>query len=278
VKREKRGVKVGISPIGTWRPNVRPQLGGFDAYESIYADARKWLRDGTLDYLVPQLYWPISRTDVSFPVLLDWWVQENVRGRGLYAGLIPGNVNVDTGGRGGWRPEEIIGQIYITRGRPGADGHVHFRMTSLMADGAYARLAGADTLPVARLDSIRAQQRRVQARRDTMNTRLLRETYARPALVPAMTWLDDDAPSPPRATITAAGAAVTVAITPRGREPAFLWVIQSWRANGWHTEIVPGSARTWTSENAADNGGAPQVVWVSAVDRAGNQSRAARAR
>jgi hypothetical protein len=71
---------------------------------------------------------------------------------------------------------------------------------------------------------------------------------------------------------------VTVAITPRGREPAFLWVIQSWRANGWHTEIVPGSARTWTSENAADNGGAPQVVWVSAVDRAGNQSRAARAR
>lgn len=39
----------------------------FDAYESSHADFRKWLMDGSLDYLVPQLYWPIARTDVSFP-------------------------------------------------------------------------------------------------------------------------------------------------------------------------------------------------------------------
>jgi uncharacterized lipoprotein YddW (UPF0748 family) len=278
VKREKRWVSVGISPIGTWRPNVRPQLGGFDAYESIFADARKWLMQGTLDYLVPQLYWPIARTDVSFPVLLDWWVQQNRLGRGLYAGLIPGNVNVDTEGRGGWRPDEIIGQIYITRGRPGAEGHVHFRMGSLMPDGAYGPIPGADTMPRVRVDSIHAMQRRVQARRDTMTTRLMRETYARPALVPAMTWLDDDAPSPPLATMTRSGGSVTVAITPRGAEPAFLWVIQSRRPGGWHTEIAPGSARTWVAGNRSEPGGSPQVVWVSAVDRSGNQSRPARAR
>jgi uncharacterized lipoprotein YddW (UPF0748 family) len=273
VKRTKRWVKVGISPIGTWRPNVRPQLGGFDAYESIFADARKWLREGTLDYMVPQLYWPIARTDVSFPVLLDWWVQQNPLGRGLYAGLIPGNVNVDTAGRAGWRPDEIIGQIYITRGRPGAEGHVHFRMGSLMPDGAYGRIAGADTLPHARVDSIRATQRRVQARRDTMTARLLRETYARPALVPAMTWLDDDAPAAPRVTMSRRDGSTTITLTPRGDEPAFLWVIQARRADGWHTEIVPGSVREWVVGTTSAHTEAPQAVWVSAVDRAGNQSR-----
>jgi uncharacterized lipoprotein YddW (UPF0748 family) len=280
VKATKRWVKVGISPIGTWRPNVEPQLGGFDAYEQIFADARKWMLDGTLDYMVPQLYWPIARTDVSFPVLLDWWVRQNPHGRGMYAGLIPGNVNLDTGGRTGWRPDEIIGQVYITRGRPGAEGHVHFRMGSLMPDGAYTRIAGADTLPAARVDSIRDIQRRVQARRDTLATRLRDEAYARPALPPAMTWLDDVPPPAPRVTMSS-GARVAaddgsvrvhLDIEPAPGEAAFVWVVQS-RWNGvWRTEIVPGGAREWTMTGSV----APDVVWVSAVDRVGNQGSATR--
>jgi uncharacterized lipoprotein YddW (UPF0748 family) len=278
VKREKPHVKVGISPIGTWRPNVRPQLGGFDAYESIFADARKWLLDGDLDYMVPQLYWPIARTDVSFPVLLDWWVQQNPLGRGMYAGLIPGNVNLDTAGRAGWRPDEIIGQIYITRGRPGAEGHVHFRMGSLMPDGAYGRIAGADTLPPERLESIRAAQQGVQARRDTLTARLKGETYARPALTPAMTWLDDRAPPAPRAATASDGGRTHVTIEPAGGEAAFLWVIQSQWSDGWRTEIVPASVRQWVAGSSLGHSGVPDAVWVSAVDRTGNQSTPSRAR
>ena len=277
VKRVKPLVKVGISPIGTWRPNVRPQLGGFDAYESIFADARKWVLDGDLDYLVPQLYWPIARTDVSFPVLLDWWVQQNPLGRGMYAGLIPGNVNLDTGGRAGWAPDEIIGQIYITRGRPGAEGHVHFRMGSLMPDGAFGPIAGADTLPPARVDSVRAMQARVQARRDTMTAKLMRETYARPALTPAMTWLDDDAPPAPRSALRVNGDSTVVTIEPDRGESAFLWVVQSRWADGWRTEIIPASTRMWTTHGSSAQGRRPVAVWVSAVDRSGNQSAPSRA-
>jgi uncharacterized lipoprotein YddW (UPF0748 family) len=270
VKREKPWVEVGISPIGTWRPNVRPQLGGFDAYESIYADSRKWLVDGDLDYMVPQLYWPIARTDVSFPVLLDWWVEQNPLGRGMYAGLIPGNVNVDTAGRGGWRPDEIIGQIYITRGHSGAEGHVHFRMGSLMPGGAYDNIARADALPAVEDDSMRSRQRRVQARRDTLTDRLMRETYARPALPPAMTWLDDDPPSAPVATRT--GGAVAIAPGASG-EDASLWVVQSRWPDGWRTEIIPAATRAWTPGSSLGLTAAPSAVWISAVDRSGNQSR-----
>jgi hypothetical protein len=195
-------------------------------------------------------------------------VEQNPLGRGMYAGLIPGNVNVDTAGRAGWRPDEIIGQIYITRGRAGAEGHVHFRMGSLMPGGAYDSIAGADTLPAVQVDSIRARQRRVQARRDTLTDRLMRETYARPALTPAMTWLDDDAPSAPVATRT--GGAVTIA--PGAGEDAFLWVVQSRWPDGWRTEIVPAATLAWTPGRSLGLTAAPSAVWISAVDRSGNQS------
>jgi len=272
VKGAKSFVKVGISPIGTWRPNVLPQLGGFDAYEQIYADSRKWLADGSLDYLVPQIYWPIARTDVSFPVVLDWWVRQNSLGRGLYAGLIPGNVNLDTVGRGGWRPDEIIGQIYVTRGRPGAAGHVHFRMRSLMADGAYERIGGQDSLPPARFQAIREAQGRVQARRDSLTAKLMRETYARPALAPAMPWLDAVPPGSPSVGRRTSPSGLMLSIAPAPGEPAFLWVIQSRWPEGWRTEIVPASTREVAVGSTFGLIGAPSAVWVSAVDRTGNQS------
>lgn len=279
VKRAKPWVKVGISPIGTWRQGGAPQLGGFDAFEQIYADSRKWLMEGNLDYFVPQLYWPISRTDVSFPVLLNWWAEQNPMGRDLYAGLIPGNVNHDVRGpqnRSGWHPNEILGQIYVTRGHPGSNGHVHFRMGSLMPDGAYGPIRGADTMPAARLDSLRARQAAVQARRDTLSQKLADEAYAHPALVPAATWLGDVAPPAPRATLARQGDATAVTIEAGRGESPFLWVVQSRWAEGWQTEIVPAAHREWRVGSSVGLSGSPEVVWVSAVDRLGNQSRPVR--
>lgn len=272
VKDVKRWVKVGVSPIGTWRPNVLPQLGGFDAYEQIYADSRKWLVEGWLDYLVPQIYWPIARTDVSFPVVLDWWIRQNSLGRGVYAGLIPANVNLDTVGRGGWRPEEIVGQIYVTRGRPGAEGHVLFRMGSLMPDGAYERTWSFDSLPPERREAIRAGQARVQARRDSMTAKLRNETYARPALVPAMPWLYAVPPAAPLLERRAGGDGLRIAISPGRGEASALWVVQSRWPAGWRTEILPSATRDFVVGSTLGLVGFPHAVWVSAVDRTGNQS------
>lgn len=272
VKAAKPWVKVGVSPIGTWRPNVLPQLGGFDAYEQIYADSRKWLVEGWLDYLVPQIYWPIARTDVSFPVVLDWWVRQNSLGRGLYAGLIPGNVNLDTVGRGGWRSDEIIGQIYVTRGRPGAEGHVHFRMGSLMPGGAFERAWSVDSLPSERREAVRAAQARVQARRDSMTAKLMRETYARPALVPAMSWLDAVPPPPPVLERRSGVDGLRIGISPAPGEASALWVVQSRWPQGWRTEILPAATREFLVGSTLGHVGLPHAVWVSAVDRSGNQS------
>jgi uncharacterized lipoprotein YddW (UPF0748 family) len=272
VKKTKPWVKVGISPIGTWRPGMgAPQIRGFDAYESIFADARKWFVDGDLDYFVPQLYWPIARTDVSFPILLDWWAKQNPRRRALYAGLIPSSVAANN-----WHGDEIIGQVYTTRAHDGADGHVHFSMRSLMPNGAFTPLA--DSIQQPRLDSIIATRRRTQARRDSMTTRMMRETYARPALVPAMPWLDRQGPPAPAAALERLGGRTSVRITPANGEAAFLWVLQSkWAGGDWHTEIVPANQRAWTITAPSAQAGEPLEVWVSAVDRMANQSRPVRA-
>jgi len=272
VKKEKPWVKVGVSPIGTWRPGVTPQTRGFDAYESIYADSRKWFMEGDLDYFVPQLYWPIARTDASFAIVLDWWARQNPKNRALYAGMIPGSVSATN-----WPADEIISQIYVTRAHPGSHGQVHFSMRSLMPNS-FRAIPGADTLPQARLDSLNTVRAATQARRDSMTSKIIREAYARPALIPAMRWLDGKAPRAPKATLQQLDSNTHVTLMPAGGEQPQLWVVQSkWPRGWWRTEILPASQKELSIVAPTADWGTPVEVWVSAVDRLGNQSRAVRA-
>jgi uncharacterized lipoprotein YddW (UPF0748 family) len=86
IKQAKPWVRFGIAPFGIWRPGHPPQIQGFDPYEKIYADARKWLVNGWVDYFTPQLYWKIDPPQQSYPVLLDWWLEQNPHGRHIWPG------------------------------------------------------------------------------------------------------------------------------------------------------------------------------------------------
>jgi uncharacterized lipoprotein YddW (UPF0748 family) len=131
VKAVKTGVRVGISPFGIWRPGRPAQVKGFDAYEEISADARTWLQRGWVDYLSPQLYWPIDQKEQSFPALLAWWARQNVRGRFLWPGLAANRVGEGEEGKG-WPAREIVEQIRRTRAQPGATGHILFSARALL--------------------------------------------------------------------------------------------------------------------------------------------------
>ncbi|MGH8518825.1 MAG: glycoside hydrolase family 10 protein, partial [Panacagrimonas sp.] len=130
VKAEKPWVKVGISPFGIWRPGNPPQIQGFDAYDRIFADARKWLIEGWVDYLAPQLYWPIYPPEQSYPALLQWWVDQNRKGRHIWPGL--GAHRLALTGPRAMRADEIVQQIQITRDIPGATGTIIFNAKILM--------------------------------------------------------------------------------------------------------------------------------------------------
>ena len=232
IKAVKPRVKFGISPFGIWRPLNPQSIRGMDAYAKLYADSRLWLASGWLDYCAPQLYWPVDSKEQSFPALLNWWAEQNVKGRHLWPGLN------DVGAGGKWKPEEIARQIQTVRRQPGAGGEIHYHLRTLLENHALA-------------DAVRAE-------------------YAQSALVPASPWLDSVPPDKPKFSTAenperAQGASVRVQWEISGGEPAWLWVLQ-FRTNGvWSTEILPENQTARTFENYR-----PDVITVSAVDRVGN--------
>jgi uncharacterized lipoprotein YddW (UPF0748 family) len=229
IKALKPWVKFGVSPKGIWRPGNPASVQGMDAYAKIYADSRKWLANGWLDYCSPQLYWPIAPREQSFPVLLKWWVEQNARGRMLWPGIAAYRADI-------WKPDEISRQIRITRTQSGVSGCIFYSLNSLMKNAA---LAAA----------------------------VQREFGAQSALVPAMPWLDSRPPDSPKLTVVEkSGSGLSVCWEAVG-EAAARWILQYRTNEVWVTEILPAGQTQRTFANIR-----PDVVAVSALDRAGNVS------
>lgn len=86
-----KDIKFGISPFGIWANKTSNVLGsdtkGNQSYYDHFADSRKWVKEGIIDYIVPQLYWNIGYAIADYSKLLTWW-QDVVKGTGvdLYIG------------------------------------------------------------------------------------------------------------------------------------------------------------------------------------------------
>ncbi len=91
----KDSVEFGISPFGVWRNANVDSTGsattaGITNYDDLYADIRLWIKNGWIDYVLPQLYWEIGKKAADYEVLAHWWANE-VRGTNckLYIGMAP---------------------------------------------------------------------------------------------------------------------------------------------------------------------------------------------
>jgi len=197
---EKPWVKFGLSPFGIWRPKSPPGIDGLDAYDKLYADARKWLQAGWCDYLAPQLYWSIAAPEQSFPVLLKWWNAQNSRQRHLWPGLNSLNVGTE------WPPAEITNQIALTRKLIASPGQIHWSASALIKN---AGLAAA----------------------------LAKDAYRTPALIPRYPWLGDRPPATPLLRVTQDGES-SRAVWSSTNQPA-LWVVQTKQFGDWKTQILP---------------------------------------
>jgi uncharacterized lipoprotein YddW (UPF0748 family) len=164
IKAAKPHVKFGISPFGIYRPGQPPQIKGLDAYDVLYADAKKWLEEGWVDYLAPQLYWKIDQTAQSYPVLLNWWTDINSQRRHIYAGNNLGQLDGNS-----WTIEEIEKQVEISRKMIGklSFGNIFFSMSAFTEN------------------------------RQNIYNNFKSSAYAQLALVPMMPWQDTLAPIPP---------------------------------------------------------------------------------
>lgn len=126
-------VKFGISPAPVWRHQSDDKNGSETArtltcYDDLYADSRLWIKNGWIDYLIPQLYWSTKHKRVNFSKLLDWY-GDNTFDHHVYIGLA--YYKLSEPDETGWKdPKQITDQIQLIRNQENIDGYSFFRSSS----------------------------------------------------------------------------------------------------------------------------------------------------
>lgn len=171
IKDIKPWVKFGISPFGVWRNRNMDEEGsdtraGVTNYDHLYADIRKWLREGWIDYVVPQIYWEIGHPAADFETLVRWW-NRNSYGKGLYIGHSPYKLESASTVEAWRKPDQLPRQVDLLRKFNNVRGSAYFSSNQFKRD-----LFGFQ---------------------DTLKARL----YRLPSLTPPMPWLKAEKPTTP---------------------------------------------------------------------------------
>jgi len=137
IKQAKPWVQFSISPYGVWRNQEQDPIQGsatrasVSSYDNLYGDALGWAKAGTVDYIIPQLYWSMEFAPASHRILADWWVRNTPTGVGLLVGHAAYKVGDDIDPA--WKdPNEIPRQIALARQSPRVSGSVFFSSKSLL--------------------------------------------------------------------------------------------------------------------------------------------------
>lgn len=130
IKNINKNVLFGVSPSGIWKNSAYDPAGsatsGNQSYYSVGADTRTWIKNGWIDYVVPQIYWETGNKAADYETLVKWWSNEvkgtNVKlyiGQGIYRDVV---VN------------EIDRQLTINRKYPEVSGSFYYGMKNLLAN------------------------------------------------------------------------------------------------------------------------------------------------
>lgn len=134
-------VQFGISPFAIYRTHSSIVEGGWECgsynskgalqcYSELYSDVYKWMKEHWIDYVVPQIYFPFERQDVTYHDLTRWW--SNIAketdtilyiGTGLY----------QMGSNEFWQnPDEIVNQLAFNQNFENIAGSIFFTYHDLV--------------------------------------------------------------------------------------------------------------------------------------------------
>lgn len=154
IKKEKSYVKFGVSPFGIWGHLQKHPVGSFEgagsdtavtsssSYDDIYADTRKWVKEGWIDYITPQIYWYFNQIPAApYGELAAWWA-DVVKGTNcqLYIGQASYKVtdpathktgNDDGYGQYWEQQQEIPNQLKFNSMYPEIQGSSFFSLSDL---------------------------------------------------------------------------------------------------------------------------------------------------
>lgn len=211
IKKIKPYVKFGISPFGIYRPGQPAGIFGLDAYNILYADSKKWLQQGWVDYLVPQLYWRTDQSKQSYEVLLKWWTQVNTQQRHIYAGN-----NITKLDGKAWKNTEIGKQILISRNllRNFSLGNVFFSVSS------------------------------IRENRQGIANQFQQTYYSRPSIIPTMSWQNQTPPPPPQELKFQNGK---LNWQPGDNQPVRSWTLYRQEQDNWIIQRILSAGTTFAT-------------------------------
>ncbi|WP_405800600.1 glycoside hydrolase family 10 protein [Streptomyces sp. NBC_01506] len=147
IKKIKKHVAFGISPFGVWRniatdPTGSDTKAGVQTYDDLYADTRKWVKEGWIDYITPQVYWNIGFAAADYAKLVPWW-SEVVKGTDvdLYIGEALYKAG-DPAQPAPWQDvAEVSRHLAFAKKYPQVRGHCYFSALECVKDknGAFAK-------------------------------------------------------------------------------------------------------------------------------------------
>lgn len=141
IEAQKPWIHFGISPFGVWRNRGQDPRRGSDtrasvsSYDDLFGDALAWADQGTVDYLLPQLYWSLDFPAAGHRTLAHWWARNTPANVNLYVGHAAYKVgnNADTVW---YDTEELPRQIALNRTTPALEGSIYFSARSLLGNRA----------------------------------------------------------------------------------------------------------------------------------------------
>lgn len=148
IKATGKNVRFGISPIGIWANKATNKLGsdtkGKQAYYDQYADTRKWVKKGMVDYIAPQIYWNIGYAIADYSKLITWW-QDVARGTGvdLYIGQAAYRTGTGKSTDPWYGITEIDKQLKLNAKNPDIKGSIFFSYRTFINNKALAPMVKA---------------------------------------------------------------------------------------------------------------------------------------
>ncbi|KAF0149137.1 MAG: hypothetical protein FD143_2777 [Ignavibacteria bacterium] len=248
IKSLKPHIKFGISPFGIWKNGVPSGISGMDAYSAIYADPLAWLKQKTVDYLIPQLYWRIGGSQ-DYNKLMPWWADSTKKyGYHLYTGNIYGS---------NYSAAELPNQLKANRNNSKVDGIVLF------------------------------SAKHIPGNTHTFTDSLKAKYFRTPALVPSMNWKDNVKPNVPTnlkwqklAAARGDGLFWDAPAKASDNETAFMYAVYKFNTTNPQQADIDNSSNLYNivgtnfaSLKTADNSSNTTMYFaVSALDRNYNES------
>lgn len=162
VREVKPWVKLSSSPVGKYRDTQRQSSKGWNCYDAVAQDAKRWLREGWQDMLFPMMYFTGEH---FYPFVDDW--KENTAGRPVVPGL---GIYFLSPAEKNWPLQTVSAQLNVVR-QEDLGGQAFFRSRFLT-------------------DNVKG-----------IYTLLQNTFYACPALPVPMPWLDNEKPTAPASPI-----------------------------------------------------------------------------